>query len=132
MTPCVVTKPGVQFDRIAPGGFKILAALQAASFIFDRDVVITCGTESHPATDPHARGEAFDVRAAGMSDATVLAFVDYLNRQLGPAFTVLYETPSKPSGVLASVAYVNAGASAPHFHVQVRKGTNYPENASHA
>lgn len=126
MTPCLTVKSGVRFDRIAPAGFKILAVLQSATFIFDRDLTITCGTEGHPATDPHTRGDAYDVRVLGMADATILAFVDYLTTHLGPLFTVLYEVPTKPAGVLASIATVNPGASAPHVHVQVRKGVTYP------
>jgi hypothetical protein len=126
MTPCLLTKDGVQFGRIKPAGFKILAVLQAATFIFDRDLTITCGTEAHPPSDPHSTGEAYDVRALNMADATILALHNYLRQHLGDPFTVLYETPQKPAGVLASIAVVNPKASAPHFHIQRKAGTVYP------
>jgi hypothetical protein len=129
MIPCLLTKEGVKFDRIRPAGFKILAVLQAATYIFDRDLVITCGTEAHPPSDPHSTGEAFDVRVANMPEATILALHNYLRQNLGDRFTVLYETPQKPAGVLASIAVVNPKATAPHFHIQRKAGTVYPPAA---
>lgn len=126
MTPVLLTKTGVKFDRIAPGGFKILAVLCAATDVFHQNLVITCGTEAHPAEDPHTRGEAYDVRSDGMPEATVLAFVQFLRKNLGTLFTVLYEVPTLPSGVLRTVAYLNPHATAPHFHIQVRKDMSYP------
>jgi hypothetical protein len=128
VTPVLRVKEGVKFDRISPAGFKILSVLQNATYIFDRDLVITCGTEGHPPTDPHTEGSAFDIRALNMAEATVLALVSYLKTQLGPRFTVLYEAPTPPSGVLASVTFVNPKASAPHFHIQRKAGTEYPPN----
>lgn len=127
MTPCLYVKDqSVKFDRIAPAGFKILAVLQNSTYVFDRDLVITCATEGHPASDAHALGEAYDVRAANLPEATVLSLHKYLSTNLGPRFTVLYEVPAKPAGVLGGIAYVNPKATAAHFHIQRRKGTTYP------
>ncbi len=126
MIPCVRVKDGVKFDRIAPAGFKILAILQNATFIFDRDFVITNGTEGHPATDPHTEGSAYDVRVSGLPEATILAMHSYFKSNLGPLFTVLYEAPTKPSGVLGAITYANPKASGPHFHIQRKAGTVYP------
>lgn len=120
------TKEGVQFARIAPAGFRILAALQTAVAVFERDLVITCGTEGHGSADPHTLGEAYDVRAQGLPVETTLALVSYWKQQLGAAFTVLYECPQRPSGPLADVAYINPHATAPHFHLQRKAGTTYP------
>jgi|SRR6185369_2670830 len=115
MTPCVRVKDGVKFDRISPAGFKMLAVIQNATYIFDRDLTITCGTDSHPPTDPHSRGEAYDLRTIGMSDQVIKELVAYLKTQLGPLFFVQYETPG-----------VNLTATAAHIHMQLAQHADYP------
>ena len=115
-------KAGVTLNGLAPAGAEILAAVVGAAHFFKRDITVTCGTDSHPPSDPHTVGAALDVRTSDMPEATIFAFVKWVQKTLGPDFTVLYEVPTKPVGVLAAVAYVNHGASAPHCHIQLRKG----------
>lgn len=126
LIPVLRVKDGVHFDIIAPAGFRILAAFDAATKVMGRDLTITCGSDSHPPNDPHSRGEAMDLRANDLSDGQILALTGFLETTLGPRFTVLYETPTMPSGVLAQIAYVNAAATGTHIHVQPVKGTVFP------
>mgnify|MGYP003500660993 CR=1 FL=1 len=122
-----VRDAGVRFDRILPSGFRILAALDRLATTLGRDVVLTCGTDSHVMPDPHVRGEAYDVSIKGWSATDIDTAHKELRSQLGPAFTVLYEVPSQPSDpTLRPIAYVNSKATGPHFHIQVKKGTTYP------
>ena len=52
---------------------------------------------------------------------------------VGDGFTVLYEVPVMPQDTdLRSIAYVNADATGPHFHIQVRKASEYPPRANGA
>ena len=101
---------------------RILSALDRASGQLHHDLTITAGRDGHPLTDPHAKGLAFDVRALDLSEAQILTLHSALTWDLGPEFTVLYEVPSKPNGVLAQIAYVNPAATGAHVHVQLKKG----------
>lgn len=124
--PCLRAKDSVDFAVIAPGGFRILAALDAATTLLGRDLVITAGTDSHPQPSAHNRGEAYDVRVSDMPEGTILALLDFLRLRLGANFTVLYEAPTRPTGLLANQTSVNPAATAPHLHLQVRKGVAWP------
>lgn len=107
-------KDGAQFNKIAPAGFRILAALDSASQAANLDLVITSacdGAHSGP-NDPHHRGEAYDVRThdfTGEQKDQVLALVmQYLGWE---RFYGFLEDPGLPNE---------------HFHFQVKKGTTYP------
>lgn len=117
----------VRFDVFASGGLRILVALAHAARQTAWDWRISCGTEGHPPTDPHSRGEAYDLSLATFPDtAAIVAAYHDLKADLGAAFTVLFEVPYlQTDSALASIAYVNADATARHFHIQVRKGTTY-------
>lgn len=123
----VRVKTGTTFAKIQPAGFVILAAVHAATRVLRVDITITCGTEGHPQDDPHTQGEAYDL---GTNDYTVdvlLRVRAFLQNSLGPLFTVLYERPTPPTDArLLAIATINAAATAPHLHVQRRKGTVYP------
>jgi len=124
--PVLRCASGVQFERIAPGGFRILAALDGATKVLGRDLTITAGTDSHTG-GKHPTGEAYDVRTRDLPSAQVLRLYDYLQATLGQRFTVLYEAPEKPdSPALAAITYLNPAASGPHIHCQIKKGTTYP------
>lgn len=119
MTPCVRVKPGVLFTVIAPGGFRILAALEDAADQLGHDLTITSacdGAHSGP-DDPHHRGEAYDVRTKDLPDKNLaLAKIkDFLgipeSLEQGPCFFAWIE---------------NEGQDNEHIHAQVRKGTTYP------
>lgn len=108
MSNRVSIKSGVLFSVFAPGGILILWALKtlaAEGF----PIVITSGTDSEHAgpTDPHYRGEAYDVRSKSMSHDQQAAFLTRMRELLGPKFYLFLEHP---------------GEMNEHFHIQVRKG----------
>lgn len=124
--PVLRAEPDVEFRRIAPGGFRILAALDHATSVLGRDLVITSGTDSHGA-GRHPVGEAFDVRTRDLDVPSIVRLLRVVQDGLGPRFTVLYETPVPPTDpILARFATVNPHATGEHLHAQVRKGTKYP------
>lgn len=108
----IQTKEGVRFHD------PILNALAIASEQLGIDLVITCGTEGHPPTDPHTEGRAYDIRSHDIADkqaalVTIMrAFMD------GPI--------SSQDGGLVTNSYFgwleDAGQLNEHIHVQVRKG----------
>lgn len=114
------------FDRIAPGGFRILAALDHATQVVAHDLTITAGTNDH-VTGRHPLGEAYDIRTRDLDVPTIVRLRQVLQSSLGPRFTVLFECPTPPSDpILQAFATINPDASAPHIHVQVRKNLDYP------
>ena len=131
MVPVLRVKDSsVQFKTLAPGGFRILAALDNASKVMGCDILISCGSEGHPPSDPHSRGEAVDISVRDFTVPEVIKLKRFLEQTLGQRFTVLYETPHMPTeqGLLA-IAYVNGKATAPHMHIQVKKAQLYqPED----
>lgn len=119
MIPVVRVKPGVQFTIIAPGGFRILWALEGAADRICHDLTITSacdGMHSGP-EDPHFRGEAIDVRTKDLPDPELAlkAIKDFLG---------IPEGEEQGSRFFAWIE--NAGTDNAHIHVQVRKGTVYP------
>jgi hypothetical protein len=104
---------GVSFARIAPGGFRILRALDETSTSFGIDLIITsaCDGEHSGPDDPHHRGEAYDVRSHDFSQDLKLKVVETLQRILGPDFFVFLESPGTPNE---------------HIHAQVKRGTVFP------
>jgi hypothetical protein len=125
-------KDGVEFKVIAPGGFRILTALDGTARVMGIDLFLTAGANDH-AGGRHPFGEAFDVSVHDMSPLVISKVKRHLEQILGDRFTVLYEVPERPNdSTLAPIAYVNAQATGPHFHIQVRKGTEYPPRNSGA
>jgi hypothetical protein len=124
--PCLRHTKDTEFERIAPGGFRILSALDHATQVIGRDLWITAGTNDHT-TGRHPLGEAFDVRTKDLPGQTIVRLVQVLRATLGARFAVLYETPIAPKDpALLAIATVNPKASGEHVHVQVRKNTDYP------
>ncbi len=106
-------KAGVEFARVAPAGYRILEALRLASRTMGRDLTITSGTDgthSGP-TDPHRRGEAYDVRSRDLSAEERQRLLQLVMTELGR---------EQFYGFLEAAHSVNA-----HFHFQRRKGTTY-------
>lgn len=117
---------GTTFNTIAPGGFRILAALDHAAQVIGHDLTITAGTNDH-ASGKHVTGEAFDVRVRDLTVPELVRLRQVLQSSLGPRFTVLYECPLPPSDpALLAIAFINKDASAPHLHIQILKGSVYP------
>ena len=128
--PVLRCKPRCAFAIIAPGGFRILAALDAATLMLGRDLVLTAGTNDHT-LGRHATGEAIDVSVAGLGGQQIITLHRFLKQRLGRAFTVLYETPRQPrEPSLQEIAYVNAKATGDHLHCQVKRGTTFPPTDS--
>lgn len=127
----VRVKPGCQFAVLAPAGIRILGAADVVARRVGVDLEVSCGSEGHAPDDPHTLGEAFDFSVHGFGVDQVLRVRADLMDNLGSAFTVLYECPSTPADLrLATIAYINAGATAPHLHVQRRNRTVYPPIAT--
>jgi len=130
--PVITVKDGVTLNPTAPAGFVIQAALVMASQATGLALRVTCGSEGHPVDDPHTRGDARDIGVVEFRPEQILAIKAALEvslHTLAPMakWTVLYETPSEPSDArLAQIAYINSGATAPHFHIQPVKGSTYP------
>lgn len=115
MIPSVVrVKSGVLFTVIAPGGFRILSAIDVACKQLDMDLVITsaCDGVHSGDSDPHHRGEAYDVRSHDFTP-------DEKDKLL--ALIMLLLGWDRFYGFLE-----NPGTDDEHFHCQVRKGTEYP------
>jgi hypothetical protein len=120
-------KDGVRLDPVTPTQVRLLTALDMCARMQGIDLTVTCGREGHPAGDVHTRGEALDVRVIDLSSEKVLASYNYIRQVLGDLFTVLYEVPNTPTTTaLRQIAYINAQATAAHFHIQPVKGTTYP------
>ena len=126
MIPVLRVKPGVTFGRIAPGGFRILAALDDACLVLKRDLTITSATDSHHAPSRHVTGEAFDVSVLGLETWEIRKLVEVLRQRLSSAFGIWYETSARVDPILAPVTLINPEATAAHIHCQVRRGTSYP------
>lgn len=112
MIPCVRVKDGVQFTMIAPGGFRMLAALIHTADFIAHDLTITsaCDGEHSGPDDPHHRGEAYDVRTHDLPDP---------NLALNAIMAFL--------GVIKFYGFIeDEGTDNAHIHIQVRKGLLYP------
>ena len=114
MIPCVRIKEGVQFTKIAPGGFVILAAFYHAAQVIAHDITITsaCDGAHSGVDDPHHRGEAYDARSKDLPDKhlALQAMKDFA----GERFFFWIE---------------DEGRDNEHVHGQVKKGTVYPPPA---
>ena len=106
-------KPGVEFSVIAPAGFLILQALKSATKYLDLDLTITSGTDGEHSgpTDPHKRGEAYDIRSHDFLPVVkrnvLMAIMSNLDKT---RFFGFIEDP---------------GGDSEHIHIQRRKGTTY-------
>jgi hypothetical protein len=125
-------KPGVTFTTIAPAGFAILAALHGAIHFCRIDAVITsaCDGEHSGPGDPHHRGEAYDVRTHGLTDAEKDALLWHLLEALRrPGEPTAQPLAGIPRSLATSAFFgfiESAGTPGEHLHVQLRKGRTYP------
>ena len=112
--PDVYHKSGVLFNEIKPGGFRILSAIYRVASSLGFDLVITsgCDGEHSGPDDPHHRGEAYDIRSHDFEQDEKDKILAAIITTLGPAFYAFLESP---------------GTDNEHFHIQVRKGTTYPD-----
>jgi len=111
----VRVKDGVEFKVIAPGGFRILRAIDTVADKCSVDLTITSGTDgmhSGP-DDPHHRGEAYDIRSQNLGPTTKETVLNAL-RSLLDATGRFY-------------TFLEAEATSnEHFHAQVKRGTTFP------
>jgi hypothetical protein len=88
----------------------ILTALFEYSKEAKHDIVITCGKEAHT-SGSHPKSKALDVRSKNFpSKKAKHEFKAWLEKMLGPYFTVLLE---------------NEGKYNEHFHIQVKIGMEF-------
>ncbi len=109
----VRVKPGALFTMIAPGGFRILSAIDRTAQEINCDLCITSagdGMHSGP-NDPHHRGEAYDVRSHDFTPQQKDTILSCLRKYLGPKFYAFLEAENTDNE---------------HFHIQVCKGQTYP------
>ena len=108
----VTCKPTVRFKGFT---FPLLTILDTLVWLDvhkgagqPEDLVITSANDSqHSAGSKHYENLAVDVRSSSFADLTAKSlFADTLRRELGTAFTVLYESDGTPNQ---------------HFHVQTKK-----------
>lgn len=110
----VLVKEGVLFTKIAPGGFRILYAIDRAAQSLNVDLTITsgCDGEHSGPDDPHHRGEAYDIRShefgEGPKQGVLKELLSFLDLE---HFYGFLESPGTPNE---------------HFHIQVKKGTTFP------
>jgi hypothetical protein len=110
----VFAKSSVSFAVMAPGGFRILSAIEQASEKLACDLILTSGCDgihSGP-NDPHHSGNAYDLRSHDFSpeqkDRVLAQVMNYLGWDQFYGFLE------------------DAGTDNEHFHFQVKKGTIFP------
>lgn len=123
----VRVKAGVSFTRIAPAGFRLLAAIEGTARRLQLPLTITCACEGHPATDPHTKGEAYDVRSHTLTAAQQRDVLRDVLLDLGD------DVDDAPIEIGIGVAtrrfygqLEDPGGANAHLHFQRRKGTTYP------
>lgn len=122
-------QPGARFDRIDPAGFRILGALDRVVRPQLYDLTVTCGSDSHQASDPHTLGRAYDVRSKNLtSDQKLFVLREVMLDLQHP--DDLGDAPIATSIGLATKHFYgqleNPGSPNEHLHFQQRKGTSYP------
>src|SRR5215469_4222899 len=99
---------------LAPGGVRILGALECVARKLGKDLTITSGSDGcHSGElDPHHEGNAYDVRSHDFSEADKPAVLNAIQALLpSDLFYCFLESP---------------GTADEHWHCQVKKGTTYP------
>lgn len=120
--PALQFKPGVRVDPRTSILDHLLAVAQAACDQFDVALMVTSALDAH-AAGAHPRGQAIDLRTAGLPPWLVVALYGYFLGALGPQFYIQYEVTAamSSSDPRYAIAQVNLKASAPHLHLQWRK-----------
>lgn len=109
-------KEGVRIKRWTLALEEILNAIRIVQERYDwvpEIVVITSINDSnHMLGSRHYKDEALDIRSKNFKESIdKLMFQSVLGDELGPKFTVLFESKGTPNE---------------HFHVQVKKGEVFP------
>lgn len=131
-------KAGVEFARIDPAGFRILAACDDVVRHLPHDLTITCGTDSH-SSGSHPKGRAYDLRLkdvpsgdrAALASAIMAVLVDE-HHYPGDAITRLDELEDNvdisyalaTTKFFAQIEFPNSAKV--HLHIQQRVGKVFP------
>jgi len=117
----------VEFKLMRASGIRILAALSDVARSSGIVLQITCGSNSHPALDPHTLGEAYDVRSHNLSAAQKQLV---LNLTMNELLDGVGDIALPVSGGIATKFFFGfleaAGTPNEHFHFQRRKGVVWP------
>jgi hypothetical protein len=123
----VVFKPGADTRILGKAGVRILGVLDVLARHFKVDMVITSANDAHAAPDPHATGEAFDLRTHDWPDDQKEAVLEELLILLSDDPTT--DAPQRVSIGLATKRFYgqleNPGQPTEHIHVQRRNHTTY-------
>lgn len=119
----VSAKVGVNLNGLAPEGYVIVGAIERATRVFNVNLTITSAARPDDLDSQHGAGKALDVRTLNLTTQQIVALFWWLHVELGPSFVVLFEVPTTAdlSSELRAIAFVNAGASAPHFHIGAKR-----------
>ena len=124
-------KEGARFDRIDPAGFRLLGTLDRLTRELPYDLTVSCGSDHHPATNPHTLGRAYDVRTHDLT----------LDRKLYILRAVLLDLQEGADDAPVTLATVpipnfatrrffgqleHLGTEDEHAHFQRRKGVTFP------
>ncbi len=92
----------------------VLSKIEAVYEAHGVECQITCGTNGHPADDPHTHGFAHDFGTHKIPQSELRPMHEELVAALGPDYTVLYSDKN-----LAEAVYVDTENA--HFHIQLKK-----------
>lgn len=123
-------KPGVTLIP-DPAGARLLGSIERLARRWPSDLTVSCGSDSHPPTDPHSLGRAFDVRTHGMTDdeKRLLIRAVLLDLQDGPADPPKLLAIQEIWYALATRAWFGQiehyGDADEHCHLQLRKNVTF-------
>lgn len=110
---------------------RMIGGLDSVGRTMGLDLTVTCAEEGHRPDDPHTKKKAFDLRVKDLPPGVQLTLYRSLVTAMGGQFTTLYECPELPSDpLLQQIAYINPEATAPHIHLQVKRGQDYPPDGA--
>lgn len=110
----IYCKPKVVFSGFTPGLVRILVCVDVLAREFEESVMITSGSDGTHSNNPPSRHysmEAIDLRSKNFTHERKVLFMARFQQLAGPKFTILLEDEGLPNE---------------HFHLQVKKGLQYP------
>lgn len=128
-------KAGARLDKLTLGGACLLGALVRTAQTLNVGLVITSGTDGvHSGTtdNPHASGNALDVRSNDLTPDMRQRVLRMVMSDLAGVTLLLQRNPIivVTSGGLATELFFgwleDVGTPNEHFHFQVRKGVHVP------
>lgn len=124
-------KDGVTLTPNAAGA-RLLGSIERAARTWPTDLTVTAGSDSHPPTDPHTLGQAFDVRTHGMLDGDKQALLRRVLEDLEDSAHDVAALMVLP-GIWFALATTrwfgqieHHNEPTEHAHVQLRNGRTFP------